>query len=64
MFIHIAYNHGHHMSSHLMHQDIITYTNASYMITGESTSIGTRGAGQGRPIGNLGTGGARGRGAR
>jgi hypothetical protein len=52
------------MPSHLMHQCIITYTDASYMIAGGSTSIGTRGAGRGRPIGNLDIGGARGRGAR
>jgi hypothetical protein len=43
---------------------IITYINASYRIAGGSTSSGTRGAGQGRPIENPGTGGARGRGAR
>jgi hypothetical protein len=34
------------------------------MITEGSISIGIRGAGRGRPTGNPGTGGARGRGAR
>jgi hypothetical protein len=64
MFIYVAYNHRHHMSFRLMHQCIITYTNASYRIAGENISIGTREAGWGRLIGNPGTGGARGRGAR
>jgi hypothetical protein len=63
VFIYIACNHDHHVPSHLMHQ-LHTYTNASYRIAGGSASSSTRGAGRGRPTGNPGTRGARGRGAR
>jgi hypothetical protein len=43
---------------------IFTYTIASYRIAEGSVSSSTRGTDRGRPIGNPGIGGARGRGAK
>ena len=43
---------------------IVTHMYASYRIVGGASSSSARGAGRGRPVGDLGTGGARGQGAR
>jgi len=43
---------------------IATHMYASYRITGGASSSSARGAGRGRPVGDPGIGGARGRGAR